>query len=175
MRNVLLVLAILLLAGCTGGEEKATPTPAAATPVATPIVTPTPIPTAAPTPTPMPMGHDCYIEGYRELADATRIQNCFMEEQDYVECVYFMLKGAREAEAEGSSLDAGWAMRLYSRSIDCAKAAEELSNAGLLPEDMSSDITNYFSCYHADAVCGTTMEQIDQILVELEEVRPEFT
>ncbi|MCK4327364.1 MAG: hypothetical protein KAW41_02705 [Candidatus Diapherotrites archaeon] len=174
MRNVLIVLAILLLAGCAGTEETATPTPAAATPVATPVATPTATPEATPEPTPMPMGHDCYVEGYQELSDAIRIQECFMGKEEYVECVYFMLKGAREAEKTGETLQAGWAMRLYSKAIDCAKEAEKLPNAGLLPDKMSATINNYFMCYHADAVCGATIEQIDEIIAQLEGVRADF-
>ncbi|MFC2174252.1 hypothetical protein ACFLQ2_00075 [archaeon] len=173
MRNVLIVLAVLLLAGCAGTSEEATPTPAA-TPVATPVVTPEPTATPTPEPTPMPAGHDCYVDYDHELSDAIRIQECFMEAGDHVECVYFMLKGAREAEKTGETLQAGWAMRLYSKAIICAKEAEQHENAALLPENMANTINDYFMCYHADAVCGATTDDVDEILVELEEVRQDF-
>ena len=169
-----MVIAVLLLAGCMGGEKAEAPAAATATPVATPVATPEPTPTATPEPTPMPTGHDCYVEGYQELSDAIRIQECFMDEGEYVECVYFMLKGAREAEETGETLQAGWAMRLYSKSIDCAKEAEKLPNADLLPEKMSSTINDYFMCYHADAVCGAAIEDIEEIISGLEPIRSEF-
>jgi len=126
----ILVLALLFLAGCIGSEEKQTTTPL---PITTPVPTPTITPTPEPTATPLPEVAACYVETDRSLQNAIEIQQCFMAKHEYVECTYFLLKNAQIAEQQGDTLDAGWAMRLYSRAIDCAKEAEKLPNAGLLP------------------------------------------
>jgi hypothetical protein len=171
MRGIIAVLLIALLIGCTSAPV-ATPTPTAL-PTATPAATPAPSATARPSATPLPETHACYVETDQSLQNAIAIKDCFMATGDYVECVYFMLKGAQLAE-QTETLNAGWAMRLYSKSIDCAKAAEAMPQASLLPEKLSAKLTNYFDCYNTDAVCGTTTQQIGQMLEEIKPVRGEF-
>ena len=172
MKGILAVLALVVLAGCIGGSEKPTATPVpTATPTPLPTVTPTPTPTA----TPLPENDACYVETDRSLQNAIAIQQCFINKSDYVGCTYSLLKHAQAAEKEEATLSHGWAMRLYSKAIDCAKGAEKLPNADLLPAKMSATIANYFDCYQSDSVCWATTDDIAQIVNALEKVRGEFS
>jgi len=173
MRELIPILLLIIAIGCTSAPT-ATPTPA---PTIAPTATPsaTPVPSATPTPKPvMPETHACVVLGEKGLQDAIAMRDCFLAENQPVECVYFMLTEARKAEQAGESLNAGWAMRLYSKSIDCAKAAEALPNADLLPPQLSAKILNYFDCYNANGVCGTTNKQIDEMVAQIGPVRSEF-
>ena len=176
MRAVLVILIVVLVAGCIGTREVAAPTPA---PTATsePFVLVSLTPTPIPTPTALPETHECFVAENKTLlnvnAKAIEIQQCFMEREEYVECTYFMLKHAQLAEQDGT-VEAGWSMALYSKVINCAKEAEKLPNADYLPKNLHSKLVNYFDCHTGNAFCTTTTEQVGQIVVEVGGVRAEF-
>ena len=81
-----------------------------------------------------------------------------------------MLKNAQAAEQQEGTLSHGWAMRLYSKAIDCAKEAEKQPYADKLPKKMSAIIINYFDCYQSDDVCWATTKDIAQIVSKLKEL-----
>lgn len=169
MRGIWLVLGLLVLAGCIGTTEEATPTPE---PTATP--SPTVVSTATPTPTPEPTAspetHECM-----EIADgfannnvkASKIRDCFFEKEEYVECTYYMMKEAREDELE-TNLVGSWPQAMYAKAVQCAKEAEKLPDADKLPEKLSINILYYYDCYNnVQSICSTTAEEIDQMIVDL--------
>ena len=164
MRGLLIVLGILVLAGCIGGADDATPTP-------TPIVTPEPTTTIEPTPestvTPEPEVASCFEVTDESIINAVAIKDCYMAEKAYLECTHTLLKEARITE-EATGQVVGWPVRLYSKALDCAKAAMNEDSEGILPERLDVKILGYYDCYESDGVCWVTAEELDQIVLELE-------
>ncbi len=164
MRGVLLILAVLFLAGCTSATPEATPTPVA-TPSST--IEATPEPTIEATPTPEPEVN-CFEITDESINNAIAIRDCFMEQNKYVECAYTMISEARKDELTSGKVT-GWPVKLYAKAYDCAKEAE---NQGVtVPDKLSLTILGYYDCYQSDAVCGVTSEQLDALINELEAVR----
>lgn len=175
MERVIALFAILLLIGCTSAPA-ATPTPTTvptATPTPTPIATPTPTATPAPTPTPLPEEHACMVIGAKDAKNAEAIRDCFVGMNEPVECVYFMLKEARSAEESSGSL-IGWPLIVYGKAVDCAKEAEKLPNAAVLPAKLAADLNSYFLCYSYDEPCTVTTQRIDALITALSAVRRDF-
>ena len=112
-----------------------------------------------------PDTHECLDLLTDEGAGAvTSAYNCFKEQEDYIECIYFLLKLAREEEVEENRVTP-YAIRLYGKAGACARDAEELGVT--VPEDLSRDIFGYYDCYEYDVACTFTMEEMDALIIEM--------
>ncbi len=119
-------------------------------------------------PSRIPTSHECMQITDESLANAIEISECFLENNQVVDCTYFMLKTARNTEKE-KGIGSAWAMRLYSKSMDCAKEAEK-QYGDAVPPQMSVQIFDYYNWMATDALALATQEDMDEIIIELEKL-----
>jgi hypothetical protein len=184
MKQLVLLLAVLLVAGCIGGATDTTKptTPTTLTTPTTPTTPITPInpePVTPPVTKTLPTTDDCMAPLANKATTPNSVYkdmvNCFLEKDMAYECAYIMMKSARELELEQNSLK-GWPVSLYAGAYLCAEKVKDripsvknkMSDGQ--PEPGHLTLVNYYQWFNDDSVVqGTTAAQIDALIAAMEQ------